>query len=375
MQRMEEPSHNRTITVAEIIEFLEYLAPPALAAPTAPFGLQVGASLSPVETILVSPLPTQRLFNAAPEGKTLLLTAAPLLSEPLSALRWDDPVGARVAFLIRKQVALYTLSCAFAAAPGGLDDCLAERLGLGGSRLLLSTATEAQFKFVVFVPPADVEPVRRAACEAGAGVIGEYTHCSFRASGMGTFFPQEGANPTVGSVGKLVETEEVRLEMLVPERELRSVAAAVLEAHPYEEVAYDIYPLRNPGMMYGRGRIGELPLEVSLETVLAQVQDALELRSEQAVRCSHQTGQPVGVLAVASGAAPGTELLQAAQRQQAGVLVTGGAMLSDLALAEDSDTVLVDVGFAPSVAPGLQRLVAQLRDTFGSERLHIAYVP
>jgi putative NIF3 family GTP cyclohydrolase 1 type 2 len=163
--------------------------------------------------------------------------------------------------------------------------------------------------------------------------------------------------------------------MLVPERELRSVAAAVLEAHPYEEVAYDIYPLRNPGMMYGRGRIGELPLEVSLETVLAQVQDALELRSEQAVRCSHQTGQPVGVLAVASGAAPGTELLQAAQRQQAGVLVTGGAMLSDLALAEDSDTVLVDVGFAPSVAPGLQRLVAQLRDTFGSERLHIAYVP
>ena len=358
------------------MEFLEYLAPPKLASPPAPYGLQVGTALTAIKSLIVTPLPTYSAISCAAVYKSaLMITAAPLLNAPLTALRWDDPIGAKVAHLVQRQVPLYVLANSYAAAPGGFDDSLAERLGLVAHSALVPTSTEAQLKFVVFVPAAEVGKVRQAASEAGAGVIGAYTHCAFQTRGQGTFLPHEGANPAHGKVGKMEEVEEFRLEMVVPERELQGVIAAVLDAHPYEEVAYDIYPLRNPGVLYGRGRIGELPLKVSLETVMEQVNDALELDPDSRARCSHRPGLPIGSLAVASGTGAGESLLWAAHRREAGAIVTGGVSLTDLMLADTAPTVLIDVGFAPSVAPGLQRLVAQLRDTFDGEGIQVVYVP
>ena len=366
----------RSVTVAEIIDFLEYLAPPALASPPAPYGLQVGTALTPVKTVIITPLPTYSAISCAAAYKAgLVIAAAPLLTSPMETLRWDDPIGAKVAHLAQRQISLYVLANSYAAAPGGFDDGLADRLGLVASGALVPTTAESQLKFVVFVPPRGLARVRKAAAEAGAGVIGAYSHCSFRTLGKGTFLPKDGANPTIGQVGRLEEVEEVRLEMLVSERELQGVIAAVLDAHPYEEVAYDIYPLRNPGVVYGRGRIGELPLKVSLETVLAQVNDALGLGGEYQARCSHRPGLPIGSLAVASGTGIGESLLWAAHRLEAGALVIGGASLTDLMLADSTATVLIDVGFAPSIAPGLQRLVAQMRDTFHADGVQVIYAP
>src|SRR5206468_2756414 len=189
--------------------------------------------------------------------------------------------------------------------------------------------------------------VRQAAAEAGAGRIGNYAHCSFNVTGTGTFLPRAGANPTTGSVGRLEKVEEVRIEMLVPQRELQGVIAAILDAHPYEEVAYDVFVVKNPGVLYGRGRIGELPLKVSLDTVLAQVQDALGTDS---IRCSHYPEFPISSLAVASGVSDG--LLWAANRGGAGAFITGDASLQDRMLADGSTTVIIDIGFSASVAPG-----------------------
>lgn len=360
------------VRVAEIIEFLEYLAPSALASPRTPFGLQVGSATASVQSVVVAPLPNFGAIScAAARRAALLVTAVPLLSRPLDSLRWDDPIGARIAHLTQRQISLYALPTSFAAAPGGFDDCLAERLGLAAHGPLLSTIAEPQLKFVVFVPLPDLPRVREAAAEAGAGLIGAYSHCSFVTQGAGTFLGQRGSHPAIGKVGILAEVPEARLEMLVPEREVKSVLAAVLEAHPYEEVAYDLYPLRNPGVLYGRGRIGELPLKVSLETVLAQVHDALGFGPDHSIRCSHRPGLPIGSLAVASGSGIDENLLWAAHRQQAGALVVGGAGPEDLLLADSTSTVLIDVGLGPSVGPGLQRLVAQLRDTFDVQGVEI----
>ncbi len=366
----------RTVSVSEIIDFLEYLAPPALEFPSSPFGLQVGSSANPVKTLIVTPLPTYSAISCAAVYKSaLVISAAPLITQPINALRWDDPIGSKIAHLVQRQVSLYTLSNAYAAAPGGFDDSLAERLGLAPSGALTPTSAEAQLKFVVFVPVKDVASVRMAASEAGAGVIGAYQHCSYSGTGKGTYVPQLGSNPVMGKIGKLEEVEETRLEMLVAERELQGVIAAVLDAHPYDEVAYDIYPLRNPGVLYGRGRIGELPLKVSLDTVLAQVNDALELDTDNRARCSHRPGLPIASLAVASGTGEGERLLWAAHRQDAGAMVIGGVSLTDLALADGGATVVIDVGFGPSVAPGLQRLVDQLRNTFDTDGVQVVYVP
>ena len=366
----------RAVTVAEVVDFLEYLAPPSLSAPTVPYGLQVGTRLSSLKTLIVTPLPTYSAISCAAAYKaTLMIVAAPLVTAPLDGLRWDDPLGAKLAHLAQRQISLYALANAYAAAPGGFDDSLSERLGLAANGVLVPTSAEPQLKFVVFVPPNALARVRKAAMEAGGGIIGNYTECSFQSRGTGTFRANAGANPAIGEVGRLEEVEEARLELIVPERELKGVIAAVLEAHPYEEVAYDIYPLRNPGVLYGRGRIGELPLAVSLETVLAQVNDALALGPDNGARCSHRHNVPIRSLAVASGTGAGESLLWAAHRQEAGAIVTGGVSLTDLMLADGLATVLIDVGFAPSVAPGLQRLVAQLRDTFGSDGVQVVYVP
>ena len=358
-----------SLSTAEVVDFLEYLAPPTLGSSDRPYGLQVGAMASDLRSIVVAPMATfNALSTAASRKQALLITAAPLITEPLMAIRRDSPIGGKAAYLTEHRINLYTLSDSYAAAPGGFDDSLAERLGLAANSALLPTTFEPQYKIAVYTPPDASDRVRKAAAEAGAGRIGNYSHCSFTTTGTGTFLPRSGANPTIGSIGKLEKVEEVRIEMLVPQRELQGVIAAILDAHPYEEVAYDVFVVKNPGVLYGRGRIGELPLAVSLETVLAQVQDALEIES---IRLSHRPDFPISSLAVASGVSDG--LLWPATRGGAGALITGGATLQDRMLADGSTTVLIDVGYSASVAAGLQRLSAQLQNTFASDGIEIVY--
>jgi hypothetical protein len=304
--------------------------------------------------------------TAAAHRHAMLITAAPLITSPMTAIRRDEPIGDRVAHLVERRVALYVLPNSFAAAPGGFDDSLAERLGLAATSVLRPTAYEQLLKIAVPTPEDAVDSVMRAAAEAGAGHIGNYSHCSFQILGTGTFLPCEGAQPAIGNVGTLERVPEVRLEMIVQQRELQGVIAAILDAHPYEEVAYDVYALRNPGTPYGRGRLGELPLNVSLNTVLAQVQDALGVKS---IRCSHMPDYPISRLAAASGQCDGMVALAA--RAGAGALVVGGASLQDWMLAEDGTTVLIDVGYAASMGPGLQRLRTQLIKTFEPDGMQV----
>jgi hypothetical protein len=359
----------RVVSASEIIDFLEYLAPPSLSSPEEPYGLQVGSPSAEIKTVVVAPMASYNALSlAASRKQVLLLTAAPLVTEPMMQIRRDNPIGAKLAYLMEHRLNLYSLANSYAAAPGGFDDSLAEALGLAATSALKPTAYEPQYKLAVFTPPAAVNAVLCAAAEAGAGRVGNYSYCSFQSEGKGTFQPREGARPTVGTVGRLERVDEVRLELIVSQRELQGVIAAILDAHPYEEVAYDVYAVKNPGVYYGRGRIGELPLQVALDTVLAQVQDVLGVES---VRCSHRPEFPIASLAAASGISDG--LFWQANRAGAGALVTGGATLQDLMLADNSTTVVIDIGYAASVTPGLRRLCNQLRNTFASDGLEIVY--
>lgn len=357
----------RAPSVASITEFLEYLSPAGLSSPDEPYGLQIGDPAAAVKTAIVAPMVTfDAVSTAAARAGSLLITAAPLITRPMQSIRRDDPVGERVAHLLERRVSLYVLPNSVAAAPGGLDDSLAARLGLAATTVLRQTAYEDLLKIAVYTPHDAADTVMRAAAEAGAGRIGQYSHCSFQTSGTGTFLPCEGARPTTGRVGELERVSEVRLEMVVQQRELQGVIAAILHVHPYEEVAYDVIALRNPGTPYGRGRIGDLPLNVSLDTVLSQVQDALP---GAAVRCSHRSQLPISRLAAVSGMCDG--LIASAARSLAGAIVTGSASPEDWMIAGNSATVLIEVGYAASVSPGLQRLTTQLRKTFADEGVEV----
>src|SRR5262249_13121940 len=160
---------------------------------------------------------------------------------------------------------------AFDNTRDGINDQLANMLGLTDIRPLRPREGAPRVKIVVFVPDSDLSRVSDALFTAGAGHIGQYTQCSFRQSGTGTFFGSDATNPAVGEKGRREEVAEWRLEAICSEKQAESAIAAMRKAHSYEEPAYDVYPLQPTPSGCGEGRIGLLPAPVALNALAVQV--------------------------------------------------------------------------------------------------------
>src|SRR5205823_3836495 len=159
------------------------------------------------------------------------------------------------------------------------NDMLADAIGISATErepLRIVEAKANQYKLVTFVPQKDVERVARALFDAGAGRIGDYTQCSFRSPGTGTFFGNEGTNPTVGRRGKLENVEEIRVETVMPIARLNEVLAALRRAHPYEEPAFDLVQLAAPPEKIGQGRVGPVP-RTDRGKLIARIKSELNL--------------------------------------------------------------------------------------------------
>ena len=206
---------------------------------------------------------------------------------------------------------------------------LAQKLGLTGVGPLRSGEGERRCKIVVFVPDKDLCKVSDALFAAGAGRIGEYRECSFRLSGLGTFFGSEGTNPTIGEKGRREEVAEWRLEVLCPERLVDGVVAAMRSAHSYEEPAYDVYPMRPELAKVGEGRVGNLTAPMALSNFLVLVKGVLRALSVQFVG---PPGQSVQRIAIACGAA--REFLTDAVVRKADVFLTGEVGFHDCLAAQ-----------------------------------------
>ena len=230
--------------LSEIIPLLEEIAPPEYAKPDDAIGLQIGDPDQDVRRVIVTVDVTPAVVGEAIRRSADLLVAHhPLVSvkyAPLASIRLDVYPQSLVYKLVNAGTALYVMHTNYDAAAGGINDVLAERLGVVDTKVLEPTYAGKMFKLVTFVPGEAVDAVRDALAEAGAGVIGNYSHCSFQSPGTGTFKPMPGAEPYVGKVGELEKAPEFRLEVLVPEAGLHDAISALLAAHPYEEVAYDV---------------------------------------------------------------------------------------------------------------------------------------
>ncbi len=233
-------------TLQEIIKLLNAQYPAAWAAPGDRTGLQVGRPDSSVSTVLVALEVSPAVVREAQGlGAQLLLTHHPLIYQSLAEVREDQPGGELISALIRAGIASVSCHTNLDVAPGGLNDYLARALELTDLEVLAETGRDHLYKLAVFVPLAYADRVREQLAEAGLGVIGRYSHCSFAVRGQGTYRPLEGARPFQGEAGQLSRAEEARLEMLAPESLLPAALARLKESHPYEEVAYDLYPLKN----------------------------------------------------------------------------------------------------------------------------------
>jgi len=330
----------------KIVDLLAAAYPSTWVVPGDHCGWELGQPQSLIDTILVALEVTPALVLEARERQAqLLLTHHPLLFRPPASVRQDEPGGRLLSELIRAGLALISCHTNLDVAPGGLNDYLAQRLELARLEVLSPTAQEACYKLAVFVPAGYEGPVRQALGDAGLGVIGRYAQCSFACRGQGTFLPLEGARPFQGEVARLSRAAESRLEMLAPESRLKDALARLREVHPYEEVAYDLYPLRHPGFTLGLGRVGSWPEPREFPRVLARLK---EIFGVETVRLWGRPPAAVQRVALCSGS--GGDLIEAARGHGAQLYLTGEVRHHQAAPGGYQDFAVAEVGHYASEA-------------------------
>lgn len=324
----------------EIIDIMENLASSKLADDWDNVGLLLGDPEKEVRRILVSlDITPEVVEEAAARGAGLIITHHPLFLRPLKHLRFDQGQGALVRRLVQEDIMVYSAHTNLDYATLGVSYHLAVKLGLEDVEVLVPTYRERYYKLITFVPEEAEAKVREAICEAGAGWIGNYSHCTFRIQGTGTFLPLAGTNPYIGEEGKLEEVKEYRLETIVPQERLPGVLKALLKAHPYEEVAYDIYPLANEGQTQGPGRIGNLSQIITLQEFALMVKR--ELGAEK-VTIVGEKERKIKRVAVCGGA--GSDVMDQAKKQGADVLVTGDLKYHEAHKALEEGLAVIDAG-------------------------------
>ena len=354
----------------DIIPILEALAPPDYAMAGDRIGLQVGDPDKDIKKIIVTLDVTPAVIaEAASHSADLVVAHHPLIFNPISNVRRDIYPQSLAYSLVSAGISAYVMHTNFDCAEGGINDVLAERLGVFDSKFMESTFTERLFKLVTFVPEDAVGTVSEALSDAGAGVIGDYTRCSFRTQGVGTFIPMEGAEPYTGAVGELESASEVRLEVVVPKNSLQRAISAMRAAHPYEEVAYDVYPLWNKGGQWGMGRYGKLKKPMTFDGFCEMVRDALEV---EAIRPSGDPDSLIETVAVIGGS--GGDKVGLAKALGADVFVTGEVKHSQLLHAQAMGLNLIDATHQYTERPGMIALAPRLYDLLSSAGVTVEYV-
>lgn len=307
------PSH----TVSSVVRHLESIAPPGSKYDFDRVGLQVGEPGAPVSRVIVAlDLTPAVIDEAEAAGAQLIITHHPLLFRPLDRLVPDGLVSAMAYRLVQAGIAYYAIHTNLDLAPGGVSFGLAGVLGLEDVSFLDRQRGQL-VKLATFVPEDHAETVRQALAQAGAGRIGDYDACAFASRGTGYFRPGDAAKPFIGQPGEMDSAEELRLEVEVARWDLPAVLAALHAAHPYEEVAYDVYPMEQAHSRSGLGAIGTLPRPTPLATFLEHVADRLDADS---LRFVGDEGRDVRRVAVCGGS--GSSLLKAAIRAGADAYVT-----------------------------------------------------
>jgi dinuclear metal center YbgI/SA1388 family protein len=299
--------------------------------------------------------------EAAAKNCSLIVSHHPPFFLPLKRLDTaNDRRGALIERLVKSDISLYSHHTNFDFAKDGVSFRLAQKLGLENVRFLRPLKNSLK-KLVVFVPEDAVEPVADAIYGAGGGIVGDYTRCGFRTEGVGTFFGGEGTDPAVGERGKDERQREIRLEVLTPTWSVDAAVRAMIDAHPYEEAAYDVFPLDNDSVNQGEGAIGKLERRHSMEEFLALVAKSL---GATALRHCRPKSHNIETVAVAGGA--GSSLARDALAKGADALVT--ADVSYHTFEEFHNRLaIVDAGHHETETPGLESLRERLDEFFKSE--------
>ncbi len=332
---------SKTVTVEGVCAAMEELAPPHLNFSWDKGGLMVGNPSVEVHCVLVALTVSGDVVREAVRRRAdMIVSHHPLIWEPLSSLRWDEPKSRVCLELATAGIACYSAHTCLDVAVDGVNDVLARKIGLQDIMPMFTVPQSRQVKLVTFVPESHLDSVRSAVCQAGAGVIGEYTYCSFSTAGVGTFMPSDKANPFSGKKKQLNEEPERRFEVILLEGDLARVLAALRQAHPYEEPAYDIVLLGNHDSRIALGRRGVLRESLTLAAFAERLTQLLDVSAVRVVGDARKLVRHVGVI----GGSAGTYLKDTPK--DVDVMVTGDVRYHDALDAQERGLAVIDVGHA-----------------------------
>lgn len=343
------------MTVRELDQILETIAPKAWALSFDKVGLQIGSMDWPAKKVAVSLDSSLGAVRFAQEiGADVLLAHHPLIWDPIKTIDADNIRHQAVMELIQNKIAFIAAHTNWDCAPNGLNDALASKLDLSDVRPFGSANPLQRYKLVTFVPEKDAESLVDALSEAGAGRIGEYERCAFLSSGTGTFRGLAGTNPTIGEPGRVESVEEIRIEMVLDESLIPAVMTALRRTHPYEEPAFDLVPLSD-SKHFRAGRIGRLPRVMSAREFDAYVNEKLETLS-----MTWDGGRPVEWVGVVGGAA--ADDWRAAKAAGADLFLSGEVPQHIALEAGEAGLSVTASGHYATEHPGCAHLVARLQE-------------
>jgi dinuclear metal center YbgI/SA1388 family protein len=338
LARHNQNAEHTSMKIKDIIAPLEHWAPRTLQEDYDNSGLQVGDPEAEVSAAMVCLDCTEAVVQeAAANGCGLIISHHPVIFNGLKSLVAKSHVERTLLAAIRHHIALYAIHTNLDNVLDGVNGEMASRLGLKAIRVLDPKPDQLR-KLVVFVPMDHADAVRDAALAAGAGHIGAYDECSFTVGGMGTFRAGPGTQPFVGEQGTRHAEAEFRLEFILPKHRDREVLAAVRAVHPYEEIAFDLYPLANQHNGIGSGLLGAWDAPLDEAAFLARLKQVFGL---QAIRHTQHLGKPIRTVALCGGS--GSFLIRTAIASGADAYITGDVKYHEFFEA-DGKLLLADIG-------------------------------
>jgi dinuclear metal center YbgI/SA1388 family protein len=324
--------------IKEIIAHIESIAPLAYQEAYDNSGMICGNPDAEAKSALVTLDCTEEVLDEAIAlGCNLIVAHHPIVFSGLKKITGKNYVERVLIKAIKNDITIYAAHTNLDNVHNGVNAQIAKKLGLSNTRILSPRSGQLR-KLITFCPIDKAEEVRKAIFAAGAGHIGNYDECSFNAEGFGTFRAGDNADPYVGEKGKEHREKELKIESIYSLANESAIVAALLAAHPYEEVAYDIIPLANTHKMIGSGMVGELDMEIDEMTFLKNLK---KLMQTDCVRHTKITGKRVKKVAVCGGS--GSFLLNEAIGSGAEVFVTADFKYHQFFDA-DNKIVIADIG-------------------------------
>lgn len=345
-------------TVGEIVRVLKQWAPLSLKESWDNPGFLIGNPHELVENVMVTlDVMMGTVDYAVAHNVNLIVSHHPVIFDGLKTLRTDTYDGEMYQKLLAHHISVYSAHTNLDSADGGVNDVLAQLLGLQHLTGLIPVQEDSLYKLTVYVPASHGDAVRQALAQSGAGYIGNYSDCSFTAAGEGRFKPHEGTHPFIGTIGTVETTPEERIETIVPQSLLSQVLQAMLAAHPYEEPAYDIYPLANKGHQYAMGRVGDWPTPEPAGIVMQKIK---RLLNRTVLPYAGDADTIVSKVALLGGGGAG--FMKQAKAAGAQLYLTGDLKYHDAQEAIKLGLVVADGGHFGTESPVVGSLCSRLEE-------------